>query len=272
MKRRRPHNQLGFALQLCALRFPGRLLRPGELVSIEMARFVADQLDIDPGSLADYATRAATRYDQLETLREIFGFRSFSQPDRRELSAWLLPIALTTVNGMVIANALMVELRRRGIAAPGVTVIERMTATALLRAERQVSDMLSRDLTEIQRAALDALLEVRPRSSLSNLLGASTGRRTRAQVARPPDRATEAPSKHRGRWRAHRSRSPAAHQATGTGGNASDRAAPRNAVSRTPTGDSCGHRHRDLGPADGRNDQRVRPPVPPCRTARSDES
>jgi TnpA family transposase len=94
MKRRRPHNQLGFALQLCALQFPGRLLRPGELVPIEVARFVADQLDIDPGSLADYGTRAPTRYDQLEALHEIFGFRSFSQPARRELSAWLVPIAL----------------------------------------------------------------------------------------------------------------------------------------------------------------------------------
>jgi Domain of unknown function (DUF4158) len=147
MKRRRPHNQLGFALQLCALRFPGCLIRPGELVPIEMARFVAEQLDIDPAALADYATRAQTRYDQLDALRELFGFRSFSQPDRRQLSAWLLPIALTTVSGMAVANALMVELRRRSIAAPGVTVIERMVATALLRAERQVAAAIAgRDL------------------------------------------------------------------------------------------------------------------------------
>jgi TnpA family transposase len=73
MKRRRPHNQLGFALQLCALRFPGRLLRPGEVVPIEVAAFVAEQLDLDPGSLADYATRAPTRYDQLDALRDLFG-------------------------------------------------------------------------------------------------------------------------------------------------------------------------------------------------------
>lgn len=32
-RRRRPHNRLGFTLQLCALRYPGRLIRPGELVS-----------------------------------------------------------------------------------------------------------------------------------------------------------------------------------------------------------------------------------------------
>jgi len=29
--RRRPHNCFGFALQLCALRYPGRLLTPGEV-------------------------------------------------------------------------------------------------------------------------------------------------------------------------------------------------------------------------------------------------
>ena len=33
--RRRAHNCFGFALQLCALRFPGRLLAPGEIIPLE---------------------------------------------------------------------------------------------------------------------------------------------------------------------------------------------------------------------------------------------
>src|SRR3546814_13237293 len=31
-RRRRPENRIGFALQLCALRYPGRTLAPGELI------------------------------------------------------------------------------------------------------------------------------------------------------------------------------------------------------------------------------------------------
>ena len=47
-RRRRNHNQLGFALQLCALRCPGRLLRPGEIIPQPALRFVADQLGTAP--------------------------------------------------------------------------------------------------------------------------------------------------------------------------------------------------------------------------------
>lgn len=150
-RRRQPHNRLGFALQLCALRFPGRLIRPGELVPLEAVVFVAEQLEIDPAAFADYAARAPTRYEHLEVLRDVFGFRTVSRPDHRELSAWLLPIALTTVSGMVVAGALMGELRRRCIAAPGSTIIERMVASALLQADRHAAAKLNGMLSAEQR-------------------------------------------------------------------------------------------------------------------------
>ncbi|MGA8759636.1 MAG: DUF4158 domain-containing protein, partial [Stellaceae bacterium] len=62
-RRRRDRNRLGFALQLCALRYPGRLLRPGELIPTEGLRFVADQVDATPEALAAYAARFQTRYE-----------------------------------------------------------------------------------------------------------------------------------------------------------------------------------------------------------------
>ncbi|MXG01956.1 DUF4158 domain-containing protein [Raoultella sp. Lac1] len=34
-QRRRPENRIGFALQLCALRYPGRALAPGEMIPRE---------------------------------------------------------------------------------------------------------------------------------------------------------------------------------------------------------------------------------------------
>jgi TnpA family transposase len=168
-RRRGSHNRLGFALQLCALRYPGRLIRPGEPVPVEVIQFLADQLDVDPNTIGDYAARAPTRYDQLDALRRTFGFRSLSEPVHRELSKWLVPIAMTTVSAVSVAEALMVELRRQGIAAPGVTVIDRMVATAMLDAERNVAAQLTRDLSESRRVALDALLDIRDEAAISTL-------------------------------------------------------------------------------------------------------
>lgn len=62
-QRWRDRNRLGFALQLCVLRYPGRLLRPGELILAAVLRFVAGQIDITPKALAAYAARFQTRYE-----------------------------------------------------------------------------------------------------------------------------------------------------------------------------------------------------------------
>ena len=42
--RRGGHNRLGFALQLCAFRYPGRILSVGEAIPRNVLRFIAAQL------------------------------------------------------------------------------------------------------------------------------------------------------------------------------------------------------------------------------------
>ena len=156
-------------MQLCALRYPGRQLRPGELIPQGPLAFVAEQLDVPPDALAEYAVRGPTRYEQLDTLRELFGFVPLSRPARAELQAWLIPVALTTTSGAELGRLLLDELRLRRIVVPGISTVERMVAEVLLHAERHVADLLTHTLTVAQRRMLDDLLLPRPGIALTHL-------------------------------------------------------------------------------------------------------
>jgi TnpA family transposase len=168
-QRRRDRNRLGYALQLCALRYPGRLLRPGELIPAAALRFVADQIDITPEALTAYAARFQTRYEQLDALRADFGFVGLTPEHRREILAWLLPLALTTTSAATIAANLMDELRRRRLIVPGPSLVDRLVSAAMASAERQVAHQLTRGLLSAQAEALDALLTTKEGSSISRL-------------------------------------------------------------------------------------------------------
>ena len=76
---------MGFALQLCVLRYPGRLLAPGEFVPPAVVDFIGRQLDLDGDELADYAVRSETRHEHLAELRRLYGFRSFAGGAAHEL-------------------------------------------------------------------------------------------------------------------------------------------------------------------------------------------
>ena len=168
-RRRRDRNRLGFALHLCALRYPGRLLRSGELIPAEALRFVADQVDITPGALAAYAARFQTRYEQLGALRTDFGFADFTPQHRREILVWLMPVALATMSVVTIATTLMDEVRRRRLIVPGPFIVDQLVSAAMASAERQVAHQLIRDLLPAQAQALDALLTTRESVSISGL-------------------------------------------------------------------------------------------------------
>jgi TnpA family transposase len=159
--RRHPETKLGLALQLCALRYPGRLLRPGELIPTEPLAFIAEQAGVPPDSLAGFARRGPTRYEQLRLLYRTYGFQELTRPHRAELAAWLLPIARETTAGLPLVEALLGEMRRRRIVVPGISVVERLAAAVLHDAERQVWATIAGRLDDIQTRRLEMLLEER---------------------------------------------------------------------------------------------------------------
>ena len=81
--RRRKHNQLGFAVQLCLMRYPGRTLPANEIPPRTMLHYIAEQLDADPESFSSYARREPTRLEHVSHLLAYLGMRTAAAPDRR---------------------------------------------------------------------------------------------------------------------------------------------------------------------------------------------
>jgi Domain of unknown function (DUF4158) len=162
-RHRRPHNRLGFAVQLASLRFPGRPLQAEEPVPPAVVAKLAGQVGVDPAAFEEYAReRDPTRREHLQELQQTFGFRPFDARVYRELAAWLLPTALGTDAGVVLVAALLEEMRVRQIVAPALTTVERLGWETRRRAQRLVFTRLTAGLTDAQRQALDALLITPP--------------------------------------------------------------------------------------------------------------
>jgi TnpA family transposase len=160
-QRRGDHNRLGFAVQFCYLRFPGRVLREDEQPPMAMLDFVAGQLSLKSAAFDDYAQRDQTRRAHLGEIQACQGYRSFSRALYREFAVWLLPIAFTTEKGPALVATLLDELRARQVICPPLSVVERLCGEVRARAQRQLWRKLTDGLSDIQCKALDQLLTIR---------------------------------------------------------------------------------------------------------------
>lgn len=158
-RRRRAHNRLGFALQLCALRYPGRLLQPGETIPEPVLTFIGAQLGLNGSELQDYATREATRYQHSAALQQLYGYRPFEGVARDDLRRWLLEAAEQARSNDGLAAALIEELRRQRVIVPTSSTVERLCADALVVAERRVANRIAARLDTDMRRRLLGLLE-----------------------------------------------------------------------------------------------------------------
>jgi TnpA family transposase len=85
-QRRGPANRLGFAVQLCYLRFPGVILGADEPPFPPLLRIVASQLKVPVESWDDYGQREQTRREHLVELQTVFGLHGNHRQSGTRLS------------------------------------------------------------------------------------------------------------------------------------------------------------------------------------------
>src|SRR5215510_3688501 len=107
---REAHTRLGFALQLCALRYLG--FAPDDLSTAPAAAigYVAQQLGVAPQALEAYGTRRPTRTTHFQQVQAHLHFRTATPLDVYGLQEWLVERALEHDQPMVLFQLACDEL------------------------------------------------------------------------------------------------------------------------------------------------------------------
>lgn len=159
---RTPHNRLGHALSLCAMRYPGRTLAPGERPPATMIAWVARQLGAEAEALSLWSNRAQTRREQIGDIMKAHGFMTFGRDEAVAMMRWLTPTAQIERRPRRLIDILLAELRRRGILLPQPRVLELVVHRARSATARVTWRALAGDLSTAQSEALDTLLGAAP--------------------------------------------------------------------------------------------------------------
>jgi TnpA family transposase len=161
--RRGDHNRIGFALQICTVRFLGTFLDDPIDVPAGVVGHLRRQLGIaDSTCLPRYMERRTTRHEHVLEIKQHYGYQDFrDQPGHFRLVRWLYVRAWLSAEqpGMLfdLATARLVE---RKVLLPGVTVLARLIAVVRDRAAARLWRVLAAAPNAAQRARLEALLHV----------------------------------------------------------------------------------------------------------------
>ena len=187
--RRTTAHQLGFAVQMCTVRYVGRFLVDDPLdVPWSVVEHLTAQLQIEDASVVKrYTERAKTAYEHAWEIRDAYGYHPFEDAEwGRKFRAFLHGRAWTGAEGPVaLFNQAVGWLRRHRVLLPGVSVLAKQVASVRQVAEKR----LYATVAGAARRA-DASLS----ADLVALLGVPEGRRISEleRLRRPPTRTTGA--------------------------------------------------------------------------------
>ena len=151
------NNRLGYAIQLCALRYPGRYLTANDTLPHEFLSFVGAQIGLTEQEASSFRYKPVTRYEHLKILQKNYCFCLFHKVSP-EFTAWLKQSAIETRSGFELAEIFLQECRSRKFILPKITVIERLCADARVSAEHEVIELIYSRLDEGMKGKLGRFL------------------------------------------------------------------------------------------------------------------
>jgi TnpA family transposase len=158
-QQRQDYNRIGFALQICCLRYPGWTLTNINDIPDSVISYVAGQINADAGNIQNYGLRDKTRLEHLRKIREISGFRFFEDTDHLLLEDFLLPCAMENDHVMRLVKLSIERLREQKIILPGITGIERIVSKVSQTAEDKIYGSINNHLTIKQKKRLEGLIK-----------------------------------------------------------------------------------------------------------------
>ena len=157
---RGPNNRLGIALQLCSLRFPGRMLMQISSISERVVVYVAEQLNLPATAFAGYGKRKGTLYDHLQNICQQYGYRACTQSDVIPLIRYLLPFAMENDEALPLVDGAVSWIRQHNLIAPPILTTEKLVWHVQRIARWRVYRRMTNPLSEVQRETLQNLLVV----------------------------------------------------------------------------------------------------------------
>lgn len=132
---RRGYNRLGFAVQLCVLRYTGWTMSETEEVPHKVFEYVGSQIGVAAEEFQSYGVREATKWEHMQEIRNMYRYSIFEGPSYRRLmrhlepyamansnASYLIPIALETLKGWKYVLPAMGTNALSGSAVTGPTI------------------------------------------------------------------------------------------------------------------------------------------------------
>ncbi|WP_405393899.1 Tn3 family transposase [Streptomyces gougerotii] len=147
-KRRGDHNRLGFALQMCTVRYIGRFLPDDPLdVPWAVVEYLGEQLGIeDVSCVKQYNERKPTAYEHAWEIRDAYEYHEYDDAEwGRKFRTFLHGRAWTHAEGPVaLFNQAVGWLRRHRVLLPGVSVLARKVSEVRAVAEKRLHATVAR--------------------------------------------------------------------------------------------------------------------------------
>lgn len=153
-------NKLGFAIQLCCLRWFGYLLPDLRNTPPTIIEQLMKQLGLtEPVDLCDYPQSENTRTGHQERIRSYLGFQKCDDLQRQRLLNYLAEQIIKIPRSGDVVDIACEWLYEEKVVRPATRTLQEIATEARLLGMDRVYKLVAGNLTETQKAMIDGLLE-----------------------------------------------------------------------------------------------------------------